>query len=279
MKYFFRSKLGVVGSIIVLIVVIVSVLAPLISPYNVNTFSQDQLSPPSLVHLLGTDSFGRDLFSLILWGGLNTLLFAILTLTFSAAIGISWGLIAGYSGGIIDTLLSRAIDVMMSFPAMIIALLIIATLGTAGKIPLMLAIAATLSPRFARVIYGSTIPFRQNDFILAAKALGAREMRIILMHVLPNLAGPIIVLCSIFMPYVIILESSLSFLGLGVPPDFPTWGRIIADGRKYFQLAPWLTFFPGGAIMLSAIGFNLLGDGLRDVLDPRFAGKLDMKSR
>lgn len=279
MKYFFKSKFGVTGSVIVLIMGIGCILAPLISPYNINTFSQDQLSPPSFVHIMGTDSFGRDLFSLILWGGLNTLIFAILTLIFSAAIGISWGLIAGYSGGILDLLLSRAIDVMMSFPAMMIALLVIGTLGTAGRIPLLLAIAATLSPRFARVIYGSTIPFRQNDFILAAKALGAQEVRIILRHVLPNLVGPIIVLCSIFMPYVIILESSLSFLGLGAPPDLPTWGRIIADGRRYFQLAPWLTFFPGGAIMISAIGFNLLGDGLRDVLDPRFAGKLDMKSR
>lgn len=274
MRYFLKSRLAVAGSAVVLIISVLSIFAPLICPFDPQAFSADQLSPPSSTHLFGTDSFGRDVVSLLLDAGGGTLSLAVLTLVFSAVIGIAWGVVAGYAGAFTDTVLSRAMEALMSFPAMMAALLVMGIFGTTGRIPLMVAIAVTLAPRFARVMRGSTMPFREADFVLAARATGAAEVRILLRHVLPNLVAPILVLCSIYLPYVILLESSLSFLGLGAPPDAPTWGRIVAEGRQYFRIAPWLVLFPGAAITLSAIGFNLLGDGLRDVLDPHVRGKL-----
>lgn len=250
------------------------IFAPFLSPYDIRTFSADQLSPPSSSHLFGTDSFGRDVLSLLLATGGGTLSLAVLTLVLSAVIGVAWGLVAGYVGGVTDAVLSRALEAIMSFPAMMAAILVMGFFGTTGRIPVMVAIAVTLTPRFARVMRGATIPFRDVDFVLSARATGASETRVLLRHVVPNLVAPVVVLCSIYLPYVIILESSLSFLGLGAPPDAPTWGRIVAEGRQYFRIAPWLVLFPGAAITVSAIGFNLLGDGLRDVLDPHLRGKL-----
>ena len=154
------------------------------------------------------------------------------------------------------------------------ALLILAIVGTGGRTPLIIAIAIAYTPRFARVICGSTLPLLEEDFILAEKALGAGHFRILAIHLLPNLVAQITVLVSIYLPYTIMLESTLSFLGLGVPPDIPTWGRIISDGKAYMQVAPWLTIFPGVAIIFTAMSFNLLGDGLRDVFDPKSASML-----
>jgi peptide/nickel transport system permease protein len=259
------------------IVVIASLLAPLLAPYGPSEFNPDLLHPPSGDYYLGTDGHGRDLFSRIVGGGRITLSLAITTIFFSGAFGTLWGLLAAYTKGLAGNFINRVIDVVMSFPSIMIALLVLAIVGTGGKIPLIIAIAVALSPRFARVIRGSTLPILEEDFIMAERALGAGHFRIVAIHLVPNLVGTITVLTSIYLPYVIMLESSLSFLGLGAPPDVPTWGRIIADGKAYMQIAPWLTIFPGVAIVFTALAFNLLGDGLRDVFDPRSATRLYMR--
>lgn len=250
-------------------------IGPLIAPYRSSEFSPDLLRPPSEKHYLGTDGHGRDLFSNILRGGLTTLSLSIIIICLAGTLGILWGLMAAYQKGIAGTFLNRAIDVVMSFPSIMLALFILAIAGSGGKTPLIIAIAIAYAPRFARVICGSALPILEEDFILAEKALGAGHLRILGIHLLPNLVAPITVLTSLYLPYTIMLESSLSFLGLGVPPDVPTWGRIIADGRAYIQVAPWLTIFPGIAIVFTALAFNLLGDGLRDVLDPRSITRLN----
>jgi peptide/nickel transport system permease protein len=257
-----------------LIVVIAGLIGPLIAPYGSSEFSADILHSPSRSHLLGSDNYGRDLFSRILWGTRVTLSLAIITVFFAGSFGILWGVLAAYTRGIVGNFINRTIDFVMSFPAIMTALFVLAIVGTGGKISLIIAIAIALAPRFARVIRGSTLPILQEDFILAEKALGSGHLRILAVHVVPNLVAPITVLLSIYLPYVIILESGLSFLGLGAPPDVPTWGRIITDGRAYMHGAPWLTIFPGISIIFAALAFNLLGDGLRDVLDPRSLTRL-----
>ncbi len=270
----FRSKPALLGAIMSLIVVVIGFSAPLIAPYGPLEFSDKLLSPPSRDYYLGTDGHGRDLFSRIIMGSRITLLLAVIIISFSLIFGIVWGILAADEGGIIGTLINRAIDVVMAFPSILLALFVLAVVGTAGKTPLVLAISVTLAPRIARVIRGSTLPILKEEFILAEKALGANHLRILAIHLLPNLLTPIIVLASIYLPYVILLEAALSFLGLGAPPNVPTWGRIIADGKFYLQVAPGLTIFPGIAIIFTALAFNLLGDGLRDLFDPKSATRL-----
>jgi peptide/nickel transport system permease protein len=280
MKYVLKSKLAVVGFSIIAVVLIMCACARWVSPFDPQAFSSQQLHAPSTTHPLGTDSFGADLLALILNAGFRTVGFAVVTLLFSAALGIPAGVIGGFVGGKTDMMLSRVVEVMLSFPVMVAALLVIAVFGsTAGQTPLLLAISVTLAPRFARVMRGATLPLRETEFVMAARAAGASRMRILFRHLVPNLVAPILVLCSAYLPYVILLESSLSFLGLGAPPDMPTWGRLVAEGRKFFRTAPWAVFFPGAAITLVAIGFNLLGDGLRDALDPHARRKLVTGSR
>jgi peptide/nickel transport system permease protein len=274
---FLRSRLALWGAVMSVLVVLISLLAPMIAPYGVSQYTSDLLSPPSGSHYLGTDSHGRDLYSRILRGGRVTLSLALTTVFFAGILGTLWGLMAAYVPGIVGTLLNRGVDVIMSFPSIMLALLVLAIAGTGGKAPLVIAIAIALTPRFARVIHGSTLPILKEDFILAEKALGASHARILGVHVLPNLVAPITVLTSIYLPFVIILESSLSFLGLGAPPDVPTWGRIIADGKAHMQVAPWLTIFPGIAIIFTSLAFNLLGDGLRDLFDPKSSTRLYTK--
>ncbi|MEN6369894.1 MAG: ABC transporter permease [Thermotogota bacterium] len=274
MKRLLRSRMTLVGGVLVLAVIFACTFPSCLSSYNPRAFSPEQLAAPSSHHPFGTDSYGRDVLSLVLNSGWGTLVLAAATLLVSAGVGIPCGILAGYSGGGLDMTLSRIVDVLMSFPAMMVALLVVGFFGSAGRGPLIVAIGLTLVPRFARVMRGSALPFRSIEYITAARSVGASRLRILLRHVLPNLVAPIIVLCSTYLPYVILLESSLSFLGLGAPPDSPTWGRIVADGRHYFRAAPWLVVFPGLTITLAAIGFNLLGDGLRDVLDPHLRGRM-----
>jgi peptide/nickel transport system permease protein len=270
----FRSRLAILGSIMSLTVVILTLVAPLVAPYKASDFTSNLLLPPCSDHYLGTDSHGRDLFSRIIMGGSITLSLAVSIICFAGSVGTIWGLLAAYTRGFLGNLFNRAIDIVMSFPSIMLALLILAIVGTSGRTPLIIAIAVAYAPRFARVIRGSTLPILEEDFVLAEKALGANHLRILVVHLLPNLIAPITVLTSIYLPHTIMLESTLSFLGLGAPPDVPTWGRIIADGKAYMQVAPWLTIFPGIAIIFTALAFNLLGDGLRDIFDPRSATRL-----
>ncbi len=270
----FRSRLATYGACSAVVVIFIGIIGPHLAPYGTLESTNDLLHPPSLKYLLGTDSYGQDLFSRILRGCRITLTLAGTTVFFAALFGVLWGLLAAYTRGKAGIVFNRSIDVAMSFPSIMTALLVLAIVGTAGRLALIVAIAFALTPRFARVIHGSTLPILEEDFILAEKALGAGHFRILVMHVLPNLVAQITVLVSIYLPFVIMLESTLSFLGLGAPPNVPTWGRIIADGKHFMQTAPWLTIFPGIAIIIAALSFNLLGDGLRDLFDPRSATRL-----
>jgi ABC-type dipeptide/oligopeptide/nickel transport system permease subunit len=273
----FRSRLAFFGMVMTLIVIIFSVLGPFIAPYPPSEFTSDILHPPSKAHLLGSDAHGRDLLSRMLRGGRITLSLAFSTMLICSVFGTLFGMLAAYIPGFFGNLINRAIDFIMSFPSIMTALIVLAIVTTGGTTPIVLAIAFALVPRFARVVRGATLPILQEDYLLAEKALGASHIRILGVHILHNLIAPIIVLTSIYLPYVIMLESSLSFLGLGAPPEIPTWGRIIADGKVYMQIAPWLTIFPGLAILFTSLGFNLLGDGLRDILDPKSATRLYKK--
>lgn len=272
-----RSRLALYGAIMSSIVVLISFIGPLIAPYGSSDFSSKLLSPPCRNHFLGSDDHGRDLFSRIIRGTRVTLSLAITVVFIGGAFGTLWGIISAYTRGIIGNFINRSIDFGLSFPAIMTALFVLAIAGTAGRAPVIVAISVSLAPRFARVMHGSTLPILEENFVLAAKALGASHFRLLAVHVLPNLVAPITVLMTIYLPYVIILESALSFLGLGAPPDVPTWGRIIADGKVYMQIAPWLTIFPGVTIIFTSLSFNLLGDGLRDLLDPKSASRLYRK--
>ncbi len=261
--------MGVLGLALTGIVVLSALFAPIIVTHEPSSLSKDRLQPPGTSHLFGTDSYGRDVFSRVILGSRESLLIALSALLIGFVLGGLSGILAGYLGGWLDFLLSRLTETMMCFPSIMLALFVLAVFGAAGKTPLIIAVGLSLVPRFARVVRGAILPIREQDYIVAARGLGAGSAGIMWRHVVPNLVGPLTVLCTIYLPVIILLEASLSFLGLGAPPDVPTWGRIIADGRPYLRTAPWISVYPGIAIMLTVIGFNLLGDGLRDILDPK----------
>jgi peptide/nickel transport system permease protein len=255
-----------------LMVVAVALIAPWISPYD--PISQDmnvQHAPPSWVHPFGTDSYGRDQLSRILWGSRVSLVVGILSVLFAMAAGIPLGMIGGYKGGRIDNLVLRFIDVFMSFPIVILGLLVLAIMGP-GLIKIVIAIGVALTPRIARLARGSTLSVKGKEFIEAARAVGQNDGKIMIIHVLPNIFGEILVMGTLWVATAIIVEASLSFIGLGVRPPTPSWGAMIRDGLDQLTNAPWLSIFPGLAIFLSVFSFNLIADGLRDISDPKLRG-------
>jgi ABC-type dipeptide/oligopeptide/nickel transport system permease subunit len=259
---------------IVLIVVAAGLIAPWVAPRD--PFAHDlehQLAPPDSAAVFGTDLYGRDVASRVMWGTRNSLLVALTSLSLGAAAGISLGLLGGYFGGIVDSAIIRLVDALMSFPLILIAIFAVSVLGI-GTTNVVVALGVSLSPRFARVVRSQVLSVMSRDFVDAARALGAGHARIMVRHVLMNALGPIIVMVTLYLPYTILVESSLSFLGIGVSPDTPTWGRIIADGAQYLATAPWVSIAPGVAIALTSIGFNLFGDGLRDILDPKLRAEV-----
>ena len=219
-------------------------------------------------YVLGTDQYGRDILSRIIYGGRVTLLTAFLAAITAALLGTTLGLLAGYYGGRVDTVVSRIVDVFLGFPLVLLALALVAVLG-ANLQNLVLAMAITGWMIYSRVIRGNVLSLREQEFVLASRALGASNFRIITRHILPNVFTPILVLVTLEMARLVLIEASLSYLGLGVPPPTPTWGRMLAESRDYMLVADWLVIFPGLAIMLTVLGINFLGDGLRDALDPK----------
>lgn len=264
-----RSYLGITGTILLLLVAVVAVGAPVIATHDpVRHNRLMQLESPGSEFFFGTDTYGRDVFSRTVWGTRASLQIGMMALVAGAVAGITLGLVAGFFGGRVDSILSRLIDVLISFPTLMVAIVIVGIIGV-GTSSVVIALGFALTPRFARLVRGQVLSVRGLDYVEAARAHGAGSAHIMLRHVLPNVMSPIIVMTTLYLPYAILVEASLSFLGLGVSPEVPTWGRIINDGRQYMQMAPWISFFPGFAIMITTIGFNLLGDGLRDALDPR----------
>lgn len=268
-RAFKRNKSAVVGAFLILGLVILAVFAPWIAPYDPLTQSTiNKFLPPSAEHWLGTDDYGRDMLSRIIWGTRVALEVGVYSVIIGAVLGITIGVVAAYFGGIIDTLLMRLVDIMLSFPDLITGLLVMAVLG-AGKYKLILAIGLTVAPRFARIAYGPVLGLKEKEFVEAARAIGQSTPKIINRHILPNIAGEMIVLGSLWTASAIRLEASLSFIGLGVPPPTPTWGQMIRDGTVRLADLPLLSLAPGAALLIAVFAFNLVGDGLRDILDPR----------
>jgi len=269
---FRRNKTSIVGAVMAALIVSLAILAPWISPYNpIEQKVKLQYFPPSLAHLCGTDGYGRDEFSRILWGARVSLVVGIASVLFSMVFGIPLGVIAGYKGGRADSVVSRFNDVFMSFPIVIFGLLILAIMGP-GLFKIILAIGVALTPRIARLTRGSTLSLKEMPYIEAARAVGQSDTKIIILHVLPNIFGDILVMGTLWIATAIIVEASLSFIGLGVRPPTPSWGSMIRAGLDQLTNAPWLSMFPGLAIFLTVFSFNLIADGLRDIADPKLRG-------
>jgi peptide/nickel transport system permease protein len=263
-----RYRAAAVGGVLFCVAVLLAILAPLISPYDpAEQNVPERLQGPSARHLLGTDDFGRDSFSRIAWGARPVLAAALASVILSLFVGGVIGLIAGYWGGLFDGLLMRIMDVILSFPLMLLALLIVATLGP-GLVNSIFAIAFSQIPTFARLVRSSVMSISRQQYIEAARSTGGSNSRIIVRHVLPNLVGPIIVQATATLALIIGYLSGLSFLGLGVQPPTADWGLMVADGRRLIYSYPLIPFLPGIAITLTVVGLNFLGDGLRDYLDP-----------
>jgi peptide/nickel transport system permease protein len=264
-----RNTSLVVGGLITLAIVLAALFAPLLATHGVEQMDMRQrFASPSAAHWLGTDNFGRDLWTRMIFGARISLSIALLSVGVAATIGSVVGLTAGYFGGWIDLLLMRITDVFLGFPALILALAIVAVLGP-GVVNVSLALIVVFWTEYARVVRATTLVLREQAYVSAARALGASNTRILFREILPNAAGPIIVLATLGLGTAILSESALSFLGFGVPPPQPTWGWTLAYGSRFIRDEPWLSIVAGLAIMLTVLGFNLLGDGLRDILDPR----------
>lgn len=268
-RSFRRNKSAVIGLGMIILLLIVAIFAPQIAPHDPLAQSViNKFQSPSSEHLLGTDNYGRDVLSRIIWGTRVALEVGIYSVLIGAVIGITLGVAAAYFGGIIDSILMRLVDIMLSFPDLITGLLVMAVLG-AGKGKLILAIGLTIAPRFARIAYGPVLGLKEKEFVEAARSIGQSTPRILNKHILPNIAGEMIVLGSLWTASAIRLEASLSFIGLGVPPPTPTWGQMIRDGTVRLADLPLLSLAPGAALLIAVFAFNLVGDGLRDILDPR----------
>ncbi|MGK6313501.1 ABC transporter permease [Neorhizobium sp. DT-125] len=265
----FRNISLILGAIIVLAIVICAVFAPYLSTHGIEQMDmRNRFSGPTLAHWLGTDNFGRDLWSRLIYGARVSLLIACISVFASATIGTAVGLAAGYFGGWTDLILMRITDIFLGFPAIVLALAIVAVLGP-GIVNVAIAIIVVAWTEYARVVRATTLVLREQNYVQAAKALGAHPFRILVKEILPNAMGPIIVLASLGFGTAIIAESALSFLGFGLPPPAPTWGWTLAYGTRFMRDEPWLAIISGATIMITVLGFNLLGDGLRDALDPR----------
>jgi peptide/nickel transport system permease protein len=266
----FRSnRTAVIGLGLVIAIVLVAIFAPLIAPHDPNQQSTiNRLAPPSAAYPLGRDDFGRDILSRVIYGTRVALLVGVLSVLLGGVLGTALGLIAGYFRGKLDAVLMRLVDILLSFPDLITGLLVMAVLGV-GLPKLIVAIGLTIAPRFARIAYGPTLAVKEKEFVEAARASGQNNARIVLRHILPNISGELVVLASLWTASAIRLEASLSFIGLGVQPPTATWGQMIRDGVTYLTDLPLFSLAPGVALLLTVFAFNLVGDGLRDVLDPR----------
>ena len=266
---FFRNKLAVASGVLLFFVFVMIVAAPLFA--NHDPIAQDfgqSLAPPSATNWLGADKEGRDIWSRIVFGAQPTLIGAIFVVLISEAIGIPLGLVAGYYGGKVDAVISRALDMLLAFPALLLAILIVATFGR-GLAMAIVALGIVYIPAIARLVRSVTLVQRQQTYVEAARAMGYGEARILFRHILPNLTSPILVHSTVDLAYAILDIAALSFLGLGIQPPDPDWGSMLAEGRTHLLLSPYEAVFSGFAIMIVVIAFNLLGDGLRAQFDPR----------
>ncbi|HTW72164.1 MAG TPA: ABC transporter permease [Acetobacteraceae bacterium] len=269
LRRFLARPVAVAGLLVIIVFIAVAVFAPLISPYDPIATSWTAIrKAPSALHWMGTDEDGRDVFSRVIFGARASLLAGVVSVLIAAGIGVPMGLLAGFAGGWTDALLSRLIDAMLACPFLILAIALAAFLGP-DLTNAMIAIGVSTAPRFMRVARAATLDAASNDYVEAARAVGNPAWRVAVRHVLPNIVPPILVQGTLSIAQAIIAEASLSFLGLGQQPPDPSWGSMLNSAQRFLEQAPWLAVFPGLAIFLCVLSFNLVGDGLRDALDPR----------
>ena len=269
-RVFARRKIVAVGTALVVFTALVGLVAPMMAVDPGQMDVATRLRPPSAAHWFGTDDVGRDVFARVVHGARLSLFVGVAVVAFSFAVGMTAGLAAGYFRRL-DNVIMRIMDGLMAFPAIILAIALMASLGPSVT-NVIVAIGVVYSPRVARVVRGSVLVIRETAYVEAARALGLTDLWVILRHVVPNCLSPVIVQGSFVFAAAVLTEAALSFLGVGVPPYVPSWGNILSEGRLYLQQAPWLVLYPGVAIMITILGLNLLGDGVRDLLDPRLRG-------
>ncbi len=276
--YLRYNKVASLWIVILAAIWLIALFAPLVATHEPLKQSADLLQPPSTSHWMGTDEFGRDLFSRIVYGGRISLSVGIIAVTIAVLVGSTLGLMSGYVGGLIDTAIMRFIDGLMAFPSIILAILIMAVLGP-SLVNLMIAVGISAVPWYARTVRGSTLQVKQTQYVESSQAVGAGTLRIMRRHILPNVAAPIIVLGTLGMATSILAIAGLSFLGLGARPPSPEWGAMLSSARTYMGRAGWYATFPGLAIMISVLAMNIIGDALRDILDPRLRGSIGVGQR
>ena len=268
-RQFVRNRAATAGFVCLVLICLLAVLAPLVAPYDpVQIKLSAKLRPPGAEFLLGTDHFGRDVLSRLIWGARVSLAVGLIVVAFAVSFGVPIGLLSGFVGGRLDNLLMRMMDAFLTFPPLLLGVTIVGLLGPDIQ-NVMIALGIVQVPVLARIVRGSTLAVREETYVTATRALGARSSRIVLRHILRNILSPIVVQLTIVFSAAVIAEASLSFLGLGTQPPRPSWGRDLAEARRYMADAPWLFLAPTGAIMLSVLSINFVGDGLRDALDPR----------
>ena len=264
-----RNPGAIFGLSILALLLVASALAPLITSFDpIALAPRDRLRPPGPAHWFGTDAFGRDIFTRVVFGGRISLQVGFVAVAIASSIGVTVGLLAGYYGGLVDNVLMRLIDVMLAFPGILLALAIVAILGP-SLFNAMIAVGISASPTYARVVRGAVLQAKELAYVEAVVQSGARTWRILLLHILPNILAPVVVIATLGVANAIIAGAALSFLGLGAEPPTPEWGLMLSDGRQFLRHAWWITTFPGLAIMVTVLSINLVGDGLRDALDPR----------
>lgn len=269
---FLRNKTALAGGVLALIIILVAILAPWISPFDpLEQNPYFRFEGMSKTHLLGTDNFGRDVLSRIIWGARVSLIIGIASVFLGMVVGTAMGMVAGYFGGKVENIIMRAIDVLMCFPDLILAIAVSAVLGS-NLFNLIITIGIVMIPRFARLAHSSLLSIKEREYVIAAQALGAPIPRIIIRHIFPNIFGEILVAGTLWIGVAIRLEANLAFIGLGISPPTPTWGNIIKEGVVVLINAPWVSVFSGLAILVTILSFNMLGDGIRDIADPRLRG-------
>ena len=272
-KAFRRNKTATVGGIMAVLIVLVAIFAPLLSPYDpLEQDSLARLSGSTAEHWLGTDDFGRDVLSRIVWGSRVSLIIGFFSVMIGMIVGTGMGMVAGYYGGKVETMIMRTVDVLMCFPDLILAIAVTAVLGS-NLVNLIITIAIVMIPRFARLSHGQLLKMKESEYVVAAQAIGAKVPRIIVRHIFPNIFGELLVAGTLWVGVAIRLEANLAFIGLGVQPPTPTWGNMIREGVDVLINAPGISIFSGLSILITILAFNTLGDGIRDMIDPRLRGE------
>ena len=265
-----HNKSVMIGAAMVLVVIIIAIFAPFLTPYDIETMDMTNvLKPPSALHPFGTDQYGRDLMTRVFFGTRISLLVGFVSVAFSMIIGVIMGLLAGYFGGWVDGLIGRIVDVFLSFPVLLLSIALVAVMGGGGTVSVIVSLCLVSWTQYARVVRSSVLGIREEEYVLAARTMGASDARILVKYVIPNALAPIIVVATLGIGTAIVSEATLSFMGLGVQPPTTSWGYALSFGLRYMRTASHMATIPGLAIMFTVLGFNLLGNGIRDVTDPR----------